>query len=165
MRNKRFVAEHRGGELTLDNHRRLMNWAITCAEHVLEQLYEENLDIRLIQALDIAKDWTKGNVNTGLAMEAAWKAHTAARDYDEPVLKWISRSIAQAVSSAHMADHSLGASLYALKAIRQSGKSVQEEIEWQNRMLNTLPQQIIDLVIETREIKRQGFKVLKDYLL
>lgn len=97
-------------------------------------------------------------------MEAAWQAHAAARDCDDPVLKSISRSIGQAVSSAHMADHSLGASLYALKAIRQSGKSVQEEIECQNKMLNTLPQQIIDHVIETREIKRRGFKVLKDYL-
>ncbi|RKF37669.1 hypothetical protein BCY89_27715 [Sphingobacterium siyangense] len=162
MRNKSFVAEHGGGELTLDNHRLLMKWAITCTEHVVEQLNEENLDIRLIQALDIAKDWTKGNVNTGLAMEAARQAHAAARDCDDPVLKSISRSIAQAVSSAHMADHILGASLYALKAIRQSEKSVQEEIEWQNRMLDILPQQLIDLVIETREIKRQGFKVLKE---
>lgn len=48
MRNKSFVAEHRGGELTLDNHRGLMNWAIACSEHVVEQLNEENLDIRLI---------------------------------------------------------------------------------------------------------------------
>ncbi len=85
-----------------------------------------------------------------------WKRRETA----DPVLKTISRAIGQAVSTAHMADHSLGASLYALKAVSQSGKSVQEEIGWQDKMLIRLPPQIIDLILETREIKRKGFKDL-----
>lgn len=160
MRNKKFVAEHRGGDLTLENHRGLMNWAIACAKHALELFSDRNIDIRLFQALDIAREWERGNVGTGAAMEAAWAAHAAARETADPVLKTISRAIGQAVSTAHMADHSLGASLYALKAVSQSGKSVQEEIGWQDKMLIRLPPQIIDLILETREIKRKGFKGL-----
>lgn len=31
------------------------------------------------------------------------------------------------VTTAHMADHSIGAAEYALKAVKQSGKSTEEE--------------------------------------
>jgi len=50
-----------------------------------------------------------------------------------------------------MADHSLGAALYALKAVKNSGKSVDVERKWQNEQL---PSEIRELVLTAREAKR-----------
>lgn len=162
MRNKQFVAEHRGGHLASDDHRGLINWAIACAEHALLLVPNQSVDNRLIHALDIAKEWGKGNVKTGSAMKAAWEAHASARDTANPILKSIARSIGQAVSTAHMADHSVGAALYALKAVRQAGKSIDDERAWQDEKAKKLPQKIINLIKEARNEKQQGFKDLQD---
>jgi len=35
MRDKRFIAEHRGGPLKKEQHYQLIKWACDCAEHVL----------------------------------------------------------------------------------------------------------------------------------
>ncbi len=48
-----FIAEHRGGLLTRENHHRLIRWARICAEHVLF-LIEGEFDNRLIYALETA---------------------------------------------------------------------------------------------------------------
>lgn len=60
MRDKRFVAEHRGRPLTKDNHHKLIRWARECSEHVLS-LIDENADKRLLNALRVAKEWENGN--------------------------------------------------------------------------------------------------------
>jgi len=162
MRNRKFVAEHRGGELTLDHQRELMHWAIACAEHVLPLVQEEAIDNRLIYALYVAKEWEKGNVKTGLAMKAARDVHALARNLTNPILKYIARSIGQAVSTAHMADHSMGAALYALKAVKEVNKSIDDEKAWQDEKIKNLPNEIITLVKETLNEKKQGFKDLRD---
>lgn len=162
MRDKNFIAVHRGGTLTLDNHQKLMRWAIACTEHVLSSVEEQNLNPQFTYALEIAKDWEKGNAATGVAMKVARQTHAIAREITNPILKPIVRSIAQAVSTAHMADHCLGASLYALMTAKLSGRSVKEEIAWQDENLKDLPPQIIALIKVTRDKKKQAFKELRD---
>jgi len=61
-----------------------------------------------------------------------------------------------------MADHCLGASLYALLAVKQAGRSLHEEIAWQNKELRELPPEIKVLIINTRDKKKQAFKDLRD---
>ena len=46
MRDKRFVAEHRGGPLKKEQHYQLINWACDCAEHVMH-LLSKSIDDRL----------------------------------------------------------------------------------------------------------------------
>jgi hypothetical protein len=162
MREKRFIAEHRGGPLSLATHRNLMGWAIACAEHALLLVQNEVLDHRLVHALHVAREWKNGNVKTGFAMKAAHGAHAAARDISDPILKSVARAIGQGVSTAHMADHAVGAALYALKAVRYAGKSVDGEKAWQDEQMKNLPPEIIDLVRETRSRKQQGFKDLRE---
>ncbi len=58
MRDRRFVAVHRGGPLSKEHHRLLMAWAHDCAEHVLS-LLEHDIDQRLTDALKIANAWGK----------------------------------------------------------------------------------------------------------
>jgi len=55
-----------------------------------------------------------------------------------------------------MADHSLSAALYSLKAVKNAGKSVDEEREWQNKQL---PSEIMDLIISTRINKEKILKL------
>jgi hypothetical protein len=157
MRDKRFIAEHRGGLLRKDQHRQLIKWACKCCEHVLP-LCSETLDERLINALFIAKEWASGNAKVGDAMKASEGSHAAARKYINPISIAVARSIGQAVATAHMADHSLGAAIYALKAVKFADKSIDAERKWQNKQL---PSEILELVLTTRTEKEHLFKDLK----
>ena len=63
MRDKRLIAEHRGGSLRKDQHRQLIMWACICAENVLP-LLGEIIDERLINALTVANPSTCVNLRT-----------------------------------------------------------------------------------------------------
>lgn len=158
MRDKRFVAVHRGGLLTKDNHHKLIRWARECSEHVLS-LIDENIDTRLVHALYVAKEWENENVPVGDAMKASLGAHAVARESSNPTSIAVARSVGQAVATAHMADHSLGAALYALKAVKHAGKSIDEEREWQNKQIQQLPSEIVELVLTTMIKKEKGIKI------
>ena len=134
MRDKRFVAQHRGGPLDKANHRKLMKWARGCSEHVLP-LIDNILDQRLTYALHIAKEWENENASVGEAMKVSLAAHAVARESTDPVLIAVARAIGQTVATAHMADHSLGGALYALKAVNLAGKSIEQERAWQNKQI------------------------------
>ena len=152
MRDKRFIAEHRGGLLTKKHHRQLMIWACTCTEHVLP-LHGGTLDERLKNALLIAREWANGNTTAGEAMKASVGAHAVARELTDPTSIAVARAVGQAVASAHMADHSLGAAIYALKAIKSAGKSIETERKWQNEQL---PLEIKEIVLTARTIKEKA---------
>jgi hypothetical protein len=153
-----FIAAHRGGPLTKDNHRKLMRWARECSAHVLP-LISSNIDCRLVYALQVAKDWENDQVPTGEAMKASLGAHAAARDASNLVSRAVARSIGQGVATAHMADHSVGAALYALKAVKHAGKSIDDEREWQNKQLQQLPSEIVELVVTTMIKNEEHFKM------
>jgi len=131
-----------------------MIWACLCAEHVLP-LFSETLDERLTNALLIAKEWANGNTNVGEAMKASVDAHAVARKSNNPTSIAVARSVGQAVATAHMADHSLGAAIYALKAIRNAGKSIDAERIWQNEQL---PSEIREIVLTSRTSREKALK-------
>jgi hypothetical protein len=147
MRDKRFVAEHRGGPLKKEQHYQLMQWACECAEHVLP-LFGNTIDERLQNALRIALEWKQGNASVGDARKASVTAHTVARECSNPTSIAVARAVGHAVATAHMADHSLGAAWYALKAVKNAGKSVDEERQWQDHQL---PLEIQELVLTARK--------------
>jgi hypothetical protein len=158
MRDKRFIAEHRGGLLTKDNHQKLIKWARVCSEHVMS-LIDKDVDKRLLHALRVAKEWENGNVAVGEAMKASVTAHTVAKESEDPSSIAIARSVGHAVATAHMADHSLGAALYALKALKLAGRPISKERDWQSRQLQQLPSEIVDLVLNTMTNKAKGLKI------
>ena len=158
MRDKRFIAAHRGGPLEKENHHKLIRWARECSEHVLS-LIDEDPDPRLLYALYIAKEWEAGNVTVGEARKASVGAHAVARESSDPVSVAVARSIGHTVATAHMADHSIGGALYALKAIRLAGKSTEEEFVWQKVKLEQLPAEIVELILTTLAGKAKGFGI------
>ena len=150
MRAQRFIAIHRGGPLTLEHHRLLIDWARNCVLHVLP-LLEDAVDERLTHALETAEAWAQGKVLVGAAMQAAYQCHAAARDAVTPPATLVTRAAGQMVATAHMADHSLGAAWYALKAVNAAGGSVENERGWQNEQL---PLEIRELVLSARQDQR-----------
>ena len=155
MRDKRFVAERRGGPLKKEQHRQLMQWAIDCAEHVLP-VFGDKLDPRLSNALKVAEEWRRGKASVGAARNAAYEILKLARELSNPVAIAVARSVGHAVSTAHMADHSLGAALYALKAVKTDGKSTKLEQKWQ---VEHLPADVKEPVLTALEAPR--FRLFK----
>jgi hypothetical protein len=150
MRDRRFVAEHRGGPLKKEQHIQLITWACDCAEHVVH-LFGEITDERLKNALVIARAWAQGKASTGDAMKASVAAHSVARESSHQFSVAVARSVGQAVATAHMADHSLGAVWYALKAVKNAGQSPDAERRWQDEQL---PPEIKDLVLSARKSRK-----------
>ena len=150
MRDKRFVAVHRGGPLTKDHHHQLIRWARYCSEHVLS-LIDKDIDKRLLHALQVAKEWEKGNATVGEARKASLGAIKLANETPDPIIIAVARSIGHAVATAHMADHSIGAAEYALKAMKLSGKSIEKERAWQDKELTP---DISELILTARQKKK-----------
>jgi hypothetical protein len=92
-------------------------------------------------------------------MRASLGAHAVARESENPVLSAVARAVGHTVATAHMADHSIGAPLYALKALTLAGKSLVDERAWQTKQINQLPPGIAELVLDTINQKKKGFKL------
>ncbi len=163
MRDKRFITAHRGGLLTGEDHRKLMWWARQCCLHVLPLLGAPPEE-RLADALSIAEAWEAGQVKVGIAMKASVAAHAVAREQSNPTAVAIARAIGQTVATAHMADHSLGGALYALKAVQAAGRSVQDERAWQNLQLQKLPAGLVALVHTTLQEKAKALRSFESLL-
>ena len=153
-----FVAEHRGGPLIKDDHRKLMKWARECSDHVIF-LIGTDVDDRLIYALDVAKKWEKGMIPTGVAIKASLGAHAVAREAENPVHKAVARSVGHALATAHMADHSPGAAFYALKAIKLANRDTEKEKKWQDRKLNELPSELKEIIEDIWKRKKMDSKL------
>ena len=150
MRDKRFIAEHRGGPLKKEQHYQLIKWACDCSEHVMH-LFGEKIDERLKNALNVAREWRKGNASVGEARKASLGAIAVANESSNLTAIAVARSVGHAVATAHMADHSLGAAWYALKAVKNAGKSIDAERKWQDEQL---PSEIKELVLTARKAKK-----------
>jgi len=155
MRDKRFMAEHRGGTLTKEQHRHLMAWACVCVGHILPLLAGKP-DERIENALKVAKAWQEGEFTTGDARKASVNMIALARESSNPITTAVARCVGHAVATAHMADHAMGAVLYALKAVKFAGGSAVAEREWQNRQL---PGEIREMVLSARPEKEKHFKI------
>lgn len=150
MRDRRFVAEHRGGTLKKEQHRQLMTWACDCSEHVLS-LLGRNIDERLNYAISVAKEWAKGNASVADARKASLGAIAVANESSEPTSIAVARSVGHAVATAHMADHSLQAALYALKAVKSACKSIDTEQQWQKERLPSEIEELVTTAMSKRE--------------
>lgn len=152
MRDRRFVAVHRGGLLELEAHRLLTGWAVECAGHLLRGLPFAMEDGRLVDAIEVGRAWARGEVRTGAAMEAAVACHAVAREVVDgaavAAAVAAARAVGHAVATAHMADHCLGVVLYGRKAIELSGGVFEVERAWQ---VAQLPEAVRELVVSALE--------------
>lgn len=152
MRDRRFVAVHRGGTLEKQQQYDLMGWACTCARH-LQPLADPQYAELLQQALSTGEGWPAGSSSAGDCMKAARRVHAAAREMDS-VSCAVARAVGHAVATAHAGDHALGPAIYGVKAAALAGKDPQAERQWE---IKQLPITIRDLVLHgLKQKERKG---------
>jgi hypothetical protein len=129
------------------DHTTLAIWAIDCAERVLpyfEDTYAE--DHRPRQAIETLQAWIQtGTFRMAVIRKASLDSHAAARDVgaDNPA-RSAARAAGQAVATAHVPSHAIGAAMYALQAVHRATDSadadtaVVRERDWQYRHLRAL---------------------------
>jgi hypothetical protein len=122
-------------------------WAIACAERVMpyfEEKYPQ--DHRPRRALETLQAWIEtGEFTMGRIRKASLDAHAAAREVgeDSPA-RSAAHAAGQAVATAHVSLHALGAANYALQAIHRASDptdasaAVVRERDWQLRRLREL---------------------------
>src|SRR2546430_6635616 len=131
MRDRRFVAVHRGGLLDVAKHRLLSAWAADCAEHVLPHFQKWSAGDWPKRAIEVARAWAKGKVSVSDARKAAVRTHAAARFMANKSASAAARAARHAVATAHMADQCLGAYWYGQKAVKAAVGSAPVERAWQ----------------------------------
>jgi len=148
MEKSKFSVTHKDESMVelmrKTDHKTLAVWAIDCVERVLphfEEKYPE--DHRPRQAIEALQAW----INTGVfkmavIRKAALASHAAARAVGEDTAaRSAARAAGQAVATAHVPTHSLGAANYALQAIHRATNSsdadaaIAKERDWQYQHL------------------------------
>jgi hypothetical protein len=111
-------------------------WAAECAEHVLpffEGKYPD--DNRPRKAIQVLREWVNSGVfDMTVIREASLAAHAAARDKKESDAIFAAHAAGQAVATAHVPTHSLGASIYGIRAAAARSGDVNDsfkERDWQ----------------------------------
>jgi len=129
------------------HHTTLAVWAADCVERVLpyfEGGFPE--DRRPRDALEACREWVRTGVFKMADIRgASLTAHAAAREVGEDnAARSAARAAGQAVATAHVPTHSVGAASYALQAIHRAANSssadaaVAKERDWQYRHLTEL---------------------------
>lgn len=144
MENSRFSpTQHKDGfaELVRNiDHKTLAVWARDCAERILpyfEETFPE--DHRPRNAIETLQTWIDTGVfRMAVIRKASLASHAAAREVGEDnAARSAARAAGQAVATAHVPTHSIGAAIYALQAIHRATTSsdadaaVAQEREWQ----------------------------------
>jgi hypothetical protein len=126
------------------DHKSLAVWAVDCVERVMpyfEESYPD--DHRPRNAIESLQAW----INTGVfkmadIRKASLASHAAAREVGEDnAPRSAARAAGQAVATAHVPTHAIGAANYALQAIHRAAKpsdavaAVAKEREWQYQHL------------------------------
>jgi aspartyl aminopeptidase len=108
------------------DHKTLAVWAIDCAERVLPYFEEKHPeDPRPRIAIETLQKWIKtGAFKMAVIRKASLDAHAAAREVGEDnAARAAARAAGQAVATAHVRTHSIGAAIYALHAIYRATNS------------------------------------------
>jgi hypothetical protein len=126
------------------NHKALAVWAIECVERVMPFFEEEcPQDQRPRHAIETLQTWITTGVFTMAAIrKASLTSHAAARDVGEDsAARSVARAAGQAVATAHVPMHALGAANYALQAIyratnpSEAEATIAKERAWQLQRL------------------------------
>ncbi|MDQ3007763.1 MAG: Imm5 family immunity protein [Chloroflexota bacterium] len=148
MKKSKFSIAHKDDALaelvSNTNHKILATWAIDCVERVMPYFEEKYpKDPRPRQAIETLQTW----INTGVfkmavIRNASLTSHAAAREVAEDnAARSVARAAGQAVATAHVPSHSIGAAKYSLQAIHRAtidsdaDAAVARERDWQHQHL------------------------------
>lgn len=152
MKKPKFsLQQHKDAYVALverTDHKTLAVWAIDCAERVLpyfEEKYPD--DPRPRRAIETLQAWIDTSVfKMAVIRKASLDSHAAAREVgeDNPA-RSAARAAGQAVATAHVPTHAIGAAIYSLQAIHRASNSdaaVASERDWQYQRLLELRERV-----------------------
>jgi immunity protein 5 of polymorphic toxin system len=146
------LAQHKAGFEKLvsqTDQKTLAVWAIDCAERVMPY-FEEKFpdDPRPRNAIKTLQIWIETGVfKMAVIRKASLDSHAAARDVSEDnPARSAAHAAGQAVATAHVPTHSIGAAIYGLQAIHRASNAnsanpadadaaVAQERDWQYQHL------------------------------
>jgi len=118
-------------------------WAADCAEHVLPYFEDKwPNDDRPRKAIEACRRWAATGVfKMADIRKASLDAHAAAKIAREDDAKYAAHAAGQAVATAHVPTHSLGASLYGIRAAAAHSSIIDDglvkERDWQMERLRS----------------------------
>ena len=150
----------------------MASWAADCAERVLP--FFESVkpdDARPLQAIETCRTWARtGLFDMSVIRGSSLAAHAAAREVQEnDAACFAARAAGQAVATAHVLQHSFGASYYALKAVGafdplNAARNMVIEQNWQlERAPFELKCEISKHILIETVGRKVHVKILKDY--
>ena len=153
MKKSKFsLVPHKAYFLELVEHtdqKILAAWAIECAERVLPYFEQHDPQDRRPQiALETLQTWIDTGVfRMAVIRSASLGSHASAREVgaDNPA-RSAARAAGQAVATAHVPVHAIGAAIYALQAVYRAvteadaDAAVMRERDWQYQRLLELRQ-------------------------
>jgi hypothetical protein len=146
-------------ELKGMDHKALAVWAAQCAGHVL-RLFEEQhpQDPRPRAAVDVLRTWIRtGEFRMTVIRKASLEAHAAARAAGLGTAAcFAARAAGQAVATAHVPSHCIGAAWYGAKAADVA--EVLGERDWQR---DHLPEELLPYILDLGKKKPGLEKVLR----
>lgn len=111
-------------------------WAAACAERVFP-LFEDKYpdDGRPRKAIEVLRDWiATGEFSMAVIRKASLGAHAAAKGKKEADAAFAAHAAGQAVATAHVVTHALGASIYGIRAVAARSSNMNDglkERDWQ----------------------------------
>ena len=148
MRKSKFSITHKDeailGLVRRTDHKTLAVWAVDCVERVMPYFEEEYPeDHRPRNAIEACREWARTGVfKMADIRKAALASHAAAREVgDDNAARSAARAAGQAVATAHVPTHSIGAANYALQAIHRATNAsdadaaIAKERDWQYQHL------------------------------
>ncbi len=151
MKKSKFsLSQHKAYFLELvekTDQKTLAVWAIECAERVMPYFEDSSpADPRPRTAIKTLQTWIETGVfRMAVIRKASLDAHAAARDVGEDnAARSVAHAAGQAVATAHVPTHAIGAAIYGLQAIHRASAAedadaaVAQERAWQFRRLGEL---------------------------
>jgi hypothetical protein len=122
------------------HHAALAAWAADCAERVMPYFEQAHpTDHRPRNAIEASREWVRTGVfRMADIRRASLASHAAAREVGaDNAARSAARAAGQAVATAHVPTHSIGAANYALQAIHRATSTsaadaaIAKERDWQ----------------------------------
>jgi hypothetical protein len=138
----------------LTDHKTLAIWAADCVERVMPYFEQEHPeDHRPRDAIRTLQEWIETGVfKMAVIRKASLASHASAREVGEDnAARSAARAAGQAVATAHVPTHSIGAANYALQALDRAAEpseaevAVAKERDWQYQHLLELQNEEPDL--------------------
>lgn len=117
-------------EYDFSSQEQLCKYALLLAHHILELINYPDMDNETIkEGFFINEQWQKGNVRMHDVRQIGFKIHQMAKASEDDIICTALRVVGQAVATAHMKEHAMVASDYAVKVINLVHPNNMDEVK------------------------------------